>query len=384
MSDGGMMDTVFDTLDHLIGFNTVSSKSNLDLISYLEAFCTNLGAETQRIYGKTQEKCGLIAHFGPHVEGGIILSGHTDVVPTEGQNWTRPDFRLTREDDRFYGRGTTDMKGFLACMLSAAQKSTQHKLQRPLILVFSYDEEIGCIGIQEMRETLPQELGSARLCIVGEPTEMHVTIGHKGKSAYRALCTGEAGHSALAPLFQNALYVAADFTKSLQELQETYKSSGQLDAAYDIPYTTFHIGKLNGGIALNIVPDRAQILFESRYLAQDGSAKVHNDIQAIITRLNDIYTGNAIRCETVFAYPGLDMDDRTEATQFAQKLMGNHALSKVAFGTEAGIFAELGIPTLVCGPGSMTGQGHKPDEYITLEQLMTCEAALFRCVESLT
>ena len=122
------MDTVFDTLDHLIGFNTVSSKSNLDLISYLEAFCTNLGAETQRIYGKTQEKCGLIAHFGPHVEGGIILSGHTDVVPTEGQNWTRPDFRLTREDDRFYGRGTTD-EGLLACMLSAAQKSTQHKLQ---------------------------------------------------------------------------------------------------------------------------------------------------------------------------------------------------------------------------------------------------------------
>ena len=381
------MSLVEETLESLIGFDTVSSKSNLEIIGFIKEFCNRRRAQVDLIPNAAGDKSGLVARFGPAQSGGILLSGHTDVVPIEGQEWERPAFALTRDGYRLYGRGTTDMKGFLACMLSAADLAAKSKLTKPLTLVFSYDEEVGCIGIQEMKSGLEDKIGNPDLCIVGEPTEMHVAVGHKGKTAYRALCLGQAGHSALAPNFVNALFVAADLVDALRKLQLKYKENGAHDAHYDIPFTTFHVGKLSGGRALNIVPDFAEITFESRYLAQDGEARIFADITAVVDNINATYRASlgkdTIRVETVFSYPGLEASETALATQVALGLVGNKKVSKVAFGTEAGIFAELGIPTIVCGPGSMAGQGHKPDEFIALDQLYTCEASLKKSIELL-
>ena len=216
---------------------------------------------------------------------------------------------------------------------------------------------------------------------------MHVAVGHKGKTAYRALCLGQAGHSALAPNFVNALFVAADLVDALRALQLKYKENGAHDVHYDIPFTTFHVGKLSGGRALNIVPDLAEITFESRYLAQDGEARIFTDIITVVDRINATYgnslSEDAIRVETVFSYPGFEVSEAAPETQVALGLVGNKKVSKVAFGTEAGIFANLGIPTIMCGPGSMAGQGHKPDEFITFAQLYSCEASLKKSIELL-
>ena len=381
------MSVVEENLEILVGFDTVSSKSNLEMINYIKEFCGARGGQIDLIPNAVEDKAGLVVRFGPMQSGGILLSGHTDVVPIDGQEWTRPQFDLTREGDRLYGRGTTDMKGFLACMLSAADLAAKSKLTKPLTLVFSYDEEVGCIGIEEMKSVLKAKLRNPKLCIVGEPTEMQVAVGHKGKAAYRAICQGQAGHSALAPNFVNALFVASDMVDALRALQLQYKENGALDAYYDIPFTTFHVGKLSGGRALNIVPDRAEITFESRYLAQDGEARVFADITKAVDGINATYrdalSADAIRLETVFSYPGLDVSETALATQVALGLVANKKISKVSFGTEAGIFAELGIPTVVCGPGSMAGQGHKPDEFITLDQLYSCETSLKQSIEML-
>ena len=381
------MSLVLEVLEKLVGFDTVSSKPNIQIIDYIHDFCRLRGAVVDRIPNKSSEKEGLIARFGPPVDGGVILSGHTDVVPTEGQCWTRPDFQLTRTKNRLYGRGTTDMKGFLACMMSAADYAARFKLIKPLTLIFSYDEELGCLGIQEMTKVLKDKLYAPDVCIVGEPTEMQVAIGHKGKTAFRATCLGQAGHSALAPNFVNALYVATDLIIAIKEIQNKYIANGAYDKNYDVPYTTFHVGKLNGGRALNIVPDTAEIIFESRYLLQDGETRIFDDLKFSIDKINTKYLNrlesSAIKFETVFTYPGLDVANGAFATKIGLGLVENTYTTKVAFGTEAGVFALLGLPTIVCGPGSMAEQGHKPDEYITIDQLLTCETSLKKSVERL-
>ena len=378
------MSLTLETLEKLVEFDTVSSKSNLNLIKYLKDFCAARGAVTRCFFNRNKEKAGLIARFGPNVDGGVIFSGHTDVVPITGQNWTRSPFKLTRESDRLYGRGTTDMKGFLACMLSAADIASNANLIKPLTLIFSYDEELGCFGIQEMKTRLRGELAKTEICVVGEPTEMQVAIGHKGKTAFRAACIGQPGHSALSPKFVNALYVATDFVCALQKIQEDYIGSGSYDDNYDIPYTTFHVGKLAGGRALNIVPDEAKIDFETRYLVLDGESRVIDHIIVALQSINLKYAsrirGPVIRMQKVFSYPGFDVSGKSKVVQTGLSLVAHQTVKKVAFGTEAGVFNEMGIPTIVCGPGSMEGQGHKPDEYISLEQMKSCEIALKKSV----
>ncbi len=382
------MKLVLETLDRLIGFDTVSARSNLSLIGFIEVFCRERGAETRRISGTTSDKYGLIARFGPDREDGILLSGHTDVVPAEGQNWTRPPFALTREGDRLFGRGTTDMKGFLACMLDAADTAARADLTRPLTLLFSYDEEIGCVGIQEMRSELEILLRPQRLCIVGEPTGMQVATGHKGKAALRARCTGQSGHSALAPHFVNALHLASDFVTGLRGVQAWFEENGARDAAYDVPYTTLHAGRMTGGTALNIVPDRAEVIFEYRYLPADGDAAVLSHIEKMADSIATSYAGQwdgaAIAIERMNAYPGLEIAADAQAVRLACDLSPVAGITKMAFGTEAGVISALGIPTVVCGPGSMAGQGHKPDEYIEISQLSACKAMLDRAVGTLT
>ena len=381
------MSQTIEVLERLIGFNSVSARSNLDIIDYIEGFLRERGFRTIRITDPTGQKAGLFAEIGP-ADGGIMLSGHTDVVPVDGQDWTRDPFRLTREGDKLYGRGATDMKGYLAAMLRAADLAVGRDLKEPLKLVFSYDEEIGCVGIQHMKDQLAPLLGTPRACIVGEPTEMQVAIGHKGKAAIRAVCNGQNGHSAMAPMFVNALHLASDFVSELRGIQGYLASHGAQDDAYDVPYSTVHIGKLSGGMALNIVPDYAELTFEYRHLAADAPDGIMDQIREAALRVAEpyhkVFPAAEITLERYNAYPGLDVSADAPVVTLAQRLAANQHVTKVAFGTEAGVFDDLGINTIVCGPGSMAGQGHKPDEYVTADQLAACDHMMDRILVDIT
>ena len=381
------MTSTLDILDKLVGFDTVSSKSNRELALYAEEFLQARGFQVHRITDPGGDKLGLYAERGPDGDG-VLLSAHTDVVPVDGQPWTRDPFRLTREGDRVYGRGTTDMKGYVASVLSLADRAAKVNLREPLKIALSYDEEVGCVGIQQMLDRLAPMMGQPRACFVGEPTEMQVAVGHKGKAALRAVCHGQSGHSALAPKFVNAVYLATDFVEDLRKLQQIYATSGHSDPAYSVPYTTFHVGMLSGGKALNIVPDRAELTFEYRHLAADRGQEILDHIIAAADRVGRKYQAQfaqaCVEVEQYNAYPGLEVADTDAVVPYAQKLAQRNTTTKVAFGTEAGFFSELGIPTVVCGPGSMEGQGHKPDEYLELGELAACDAMMDRILKDLS
>lgn len=372
-----------DILDRLIAFDTVSNRSNLDLISYVEDFLRARRFRVHRIPDLTEEKAGLYAEIGPQTDGGILLSAHSDVVPVEGQVWSRPPFQLTRDGDRLFGRGTTDMKGFLAEMLGVADLASGKTLKAPLKLLISYDEEIGCVGIGRMKDRLKPLLRCPELAIVGEPTEMQVAIGHKGKRAYKAQITGQAGHSALAPRFVSALHIAVDYVASLRALQDGLEQNGSRDDSYDVPYSTIHVGRMRSGSVLNIVPDSAEILFEFRHLAEDDPDCLARKITEAVDAVTAHYAQPAsIKLHPLAAYPGL----ATPVTSGAVTSVLNWSSGqtcKVAFGTEAGFLSDLGIPTVVCGPGSMADQGHKPDEYISQTQLIKCSQMLVKAVGQL-
>ena len=375
------MSQTLEILDRLIAFPSVSSASNLDIVDYIDDFLKTCGFAVHRVPDETGQKAGLYASIGP--EGaGVLLSAHTDVVPVTGQDWTCDPFRLTQSGDKVYGRGTTDMKGYLASVMAAASRASNLALREPLKIAFSYDEEVGCIGIRHMIGDLERMIGLPRVCFVGEPTEMRVAIGHKGKAALRAVCHGQSGHSALAPHFLNALHLAADFVGELRALQTGLMETGGRDPAYDIPYSTIHVGQLSGGTALNIVPDRAEILFEYRHLAEDRAEDIYAAIGQGAARVEAAYqTGSAqarIDVDQYNSYPGLTLAETAKVVPYAQMLAQSQGTIKVPFGTEAGFFGGLGIPTVVCGPGSMAGQGHKPDEYIALSQLAACDAMMDR------
>ncbi|KUP90824.1 acetylornithine deacetylase [Tritonibacter horizontis] len=381
------MSRTLQILDRLIGFDTVSAKSNLALVDYVQAFLSNLGFTVHRLASPCGQKAGLFASLGPAGKG-VLLSAHSDVVPVDGQSWSRDPFRLTLDRDRAYGRGTTDMKGYLACVLALAERAAGVALAEPLKIALSYDEEVGCVGVQHMSGDLERSIGLPRACIVGEPTEMQVAIGHKGKGSLSAVCHGQSGHSALAPRFLNALHVAGDFLAELRKIQDTLAMVGAQDSAYDIPYSTVHVGRMRGGEALNIVPVRAEILFEYRHLPAD-------DPKGILSRIQDsaqmVRAAHRLRFETadieihpINSYPGLEISPKAEVTRLVQGLVHSDQTIKVAFGTEAGVFAGLGIPTVVCGPGSMTGQGHKADEFIAVAQLAECDRMMDRLLAELT
>jgi len=367
-----------DILAQLISFPTVSADSNLALIDYVEDLLKTAGFETCRLADPELPKAGLMARIGPKGPGGVMLSAHSDVVPVEGQDWTRPPFDMTRADGRIYGRGSTDMKGFLASALSLAERAGEAPLAQPLMLAISYDEEVGCQGIRKMIPGVEALGWRPDLCIVGEPTSMHPAIGHKGKAAFRAICHGEAGHSALAPRFVNALHLAADVLTALRALQDEYASSGSQDAAYDIAYSTVHAGTMQGGTALNIVPDHAEIAFELRHLPTDQR-------EAFETRLaRQIGNTAGIEITCTNTYPGLEVSPDAPEVAWVAALCGSKTAIKVAFGTEAGFFTELGIPTVVCGPGDMAGQGHKADEYLEEAQLAACDGMMDRLLAELS
>ena len=374
-----MTDTL-EILDRLVAFDTASDRSNLALIGYVEEFLKVRGFRVARLEDPDEPKAGLFAEIGPQGDG-ILLSAHSDVVPVEGQDWTRAPFRLSEESGRLFGRGTTDMKGFVASMLSAADAASRMDLKEPLKLVLSYDEEVGCVGIARMIDRLVPLMGRPRAAIVGEPTGMRVATGHKGKQGFRAVIGGRAGHSALAPRFVNALHVATDFVQVLREMQRDLERTGARDEAYDVPCSTVHVGMLSGGRALNIVPDRAEMTFEFRHLAEDDPAELYHRIEAAAAGVVAGHgAGAEIRISALAGYPGLATSPDAPVVGLVEGL-AQAGRTKIAFGTEAGVFDKAGIPTVVCGPGSMEGQGHKADEYVTAEQLAACDVMLSRLLD---
>ncbi len=367
-------------LRDLIAFPTISADSNLALITYCADLLQDAGAQVTLIKDATGQKANLYATIGPQDRPGVLLSGHTDVVPVTGQDWTVPPFALTERDNLLYGRGTADMKGFVACALSAARKASRMDLATPLHLALSYDEEIGCVGVRSLIDMLADAPFRPQFCIVGEPTGMQVATGHKGKTAARVVTKGRAGHSALAPNALNAIHMACDMIGAIRDIQSQIAENGARDTDYDIPYTTLHAGNIKGGVALNIVPHEASFEFEIRNLTNDDPPA----ILALIKTRRDAYLGTLrerfpeadITIDITNSYPPLGTDPDGAVTHLVKSLSGANATIKVAFGTEGGLFSDrLGVPTVVCGPGSME-QGHKPDEFISTAQLSACDAML--------
>ena len=375
----------------LINFDTVSAKPNIALMGYVVALLAEAGIDATLIPDPSGTKANLYATVGPGA-GGVMLSGHTDVVPVEGQTWTYPPFDLTEEHGRLYGRGAADMKGFcaaaIATMIAAGERTKVGRpLAVPLHLALSYDEEIGCMGVRSLITMLQSAPIRPRFCIVGEPTGMQVATGHKGKIALRATCIGREGHSALAPMALNALHLAADFITAVRALQADVARNGVQDGDYDVPYTTLHVGKMAGGVQVNIVPNTATLDFEIRSVAEDDPevliTRLRQAAEGICAPLRPTFPEAAITIERQWDYPGLGTRSDAAVVSFVKALTGANGTMKVAFGTEGGLFdARLGIPTVICGPGSMA-QGHKPDEYVSIEQMARCEAMMMALLDQL-
>lgn len=363
-------------LERLIGFDTTSYRSNLQLIDFAADLLSGLGASVRYTYDDAREKANLFATIGPDDQPGIVLSGHTDVVPVDGQDWSSDPFRARIADGRVYGRGAADMKGFIAVCLALAPEIAARKLARPVHFAFSYDEEIGCVGVRGLIRDLSTLPVRPRLCIVGEPTEMKVIIGHKGKKSVIAHVHGKECHSALNHKGVNAVEVAAEMVAFLRALQRRIRDDGPFDHGYDPPYTTIHTGVMKGGTALNIVPKDCSFEFEIRNLPEHDPeglmAELRGFAQDLVPEMLAVDPACGITFDEYNTTAGLFTRADDEAAMLACRLTGNNDTAKVSFTTEAGLFHDSGISTVVCGPGSIL-QAHKPDEWIALNQLSRCE-----------
>ncbi|MBS0896461.1 acetylornithine deacetylase [Pantoea dispersa] len=369
-------------LEHLVAFDTTSRESNLALIDFCWRYLSGLGVTCELMHNAERSKANLYARLGPAGSGGVMLSGHSDVVPVDGQTWTVPPFALTERDGKLYGRGTADMKGFLACMLAAVPHFLAQPLRQPLHLAISYDEEVGCLGVRSLVKALAQRSDRPAICLIGEPTELRPVLGHKGKLAMRCEVQGAACHSAYAPQGVNAIEYAAKLIQRLTVIGERLAAPERQDARFDPPFSTVQTGVIHGGRALNIVPDACSFDFEVRTLPQEDAQQVAEELvayaqQTLEPQMRAVQPASAIRFSPLSAYPGLDTAAHSSAAQLIARLCGSDSFSTVAFGTEGGLFAAAGIPCVVCGPGSME-QGHKPDEFITLAQLDACDSLLRR------
>ncbi len=375
-----------DLLDRLVAFATVSRDPNRPLIDWAADLLDAAGARVEIHPDETGGKASLFAAVGPDGPGGLLLSGHSDVVPVDGQTWRTDPFRAVLAEGRVHGRGTADMKGFLACALEAMLRAATAPPNRPLMLAISHDEEIGCVGVRPMLRQLSARGLRPDLVLVGEPTGMALATGHKGKLAARLRCTGVAAHSALAPTGLNAIHLAADFLAVLRAEQTRLETEGARDDDHGIPYTTLHAGVIAGGTALNIVPERCDLDFEIRNVAAEPIQPILDRLFAEAERIRAAEAGRfpAARAEIAVTnvYPGLGTPPDLPALKALKALVGE-AHHKVDFGTEGGLFHEaLGVPVAICGPGFME-QGHKADEYVALDQLERCRQVLAALVGGL-
>lgn len=374
-------------LAELVAFDTVSDKSNLPLIAFVEAYFRDLGVTTRRIPNATGDKAALLATIGPDVDGGVVLSGHTDVVPVTGQAWSGDPFRLREIDGRLYGRGACDMKGFDAAVLAMAPVFQAAALRRPIHILLSYDEETSCLGSVDVISRFGVDLPRPGMVIVGEPTLMQVADAHKGVATFETRVTGVDAHSANARLGANAISAACEIVAEIDRLGRELESPEFSDPRFDPPYSTFHVGVIHGGTARNILARECVFQWEFRGLpnmtAGEALARVQSFIDTVaLPRLRRHLSTPKIETIMDVDVPGLRADTESIAAAQALVLAGSNRTIAVSYATEAGHFQRGGLPTIVCGPGSID-QAHKPDEYLEVSQLFECIGFLDRLVNSL-
>ena len=374
-------------LARLIGFDTTSTTSNLELIDFIRNYLDDYSIKSQLVHNEDKTCANLYATIGPNDIGGVMLSGHTDVVPTSGQNWNSDPYQMKTDDRLLYGRGSCDMKGFIACTLAGVPHMATQGLQTPVHLAFSYDEEIGCVGVKKLIDAMQGFEVKPHIGLIGEPTDMKMVIGHKGKAAFRVSFSGASCHSAYITNGVNAVEFAAELISFIRKMNQTVQQRNMIDEGYSVPHSTFHVGNINGGTALNIVPKQCDFEFEIRNLPQDELDALVHEIRhyatdVLLPEMRSRFEESDIQFTPISNYPGLNTDAESNAIDYTRSINPiNEIGDNVSFGTEAGLFdQQLGINSVVCGPGSID-QAHKPDEYVSRQQMQYCDQMIENLVQ---
>lgn len=365
----------------LVRMNTVSANSNLQLIDLAQSHLAALGVKSRITYNAERTKANLFATLGEGKPAGVIISGHTDTVPWDGQDWSVDPLSATVKDERLYGRGSADMKSFIAIALSNAGRFLESDSPFAVHFAFSYEEEIGCFGVKELIADMRDAGIKPIACIVGEPTSMVPAIAHKGVYRYRCCVRGKEAHSSLTPHSVNAIEMAARVVGKVRDMAEGFERSEPRYEGFDVPFSTASVGQFHGGIADNVVPRDAEFRYEFRDLPTADAKKMQDAIVSyagsLEASMKKVAPDAGFRFETICEIPSFLGAAGDPVTQLAQRLSGEERTTLVAFGTEAGLFKNAGIPTVVCGPGSIN-QAHQPDEFVSLEQLGRCELFMER------
>lgn len=380
------LDEAVALLGDLIAYPTVSADPNLDLIADLAERLTGIGAVVELVHDSTGSKASLFARLGPDVAGGVLLSGHTDVVPVTDQAWTSDPFVMRADAGRLYGRGSCDMKGFIACCLSLGARLNPAELSRPLFFAFTYDEEVGCIGARQLVEHLKDREVLPALAIIGEPTEMRVIEGHKGCCEYTTVFSGLEGHGSAPDLGVNAIEFATRYATRLLNLREALKSRAPDTSPFDPPWTTINLGRISGGAAHNVIANHAELEWEMRPVQSADAQYVKADLKhyvatTLLPEMRAVHPDAEIATQVIGEVAGLEPAEENRARDILMELTGANRAETVPFGTEAGLFQSLGIQAVVCGPGSIQ-QAHKADEFVEATQLEACLDMLERLVRT--
>jgi acetylornithine deacetylase len=375
----------YDLIRRLVAFPTVSRDSNLELIEWVRGYVESHGATTALTYDDDRRKANLWVTFaardGNATTGGIVLSGHTDVVPVDGQPWDTDPFTVTHTDGRLYGRGVTDMKSFSAIGLAFAPRFLARGLKRPLHFALSYDEEIGCIGVRRLIADIVSHGIRPMGCIIGEPTGMELVVAHKGKMSWRCRVRGREAHSSLTPRGVNAVQIACEIVAYIARRAREFRDGGPHDEAYDVPFSTAHVGIMRGGTALNIVPRDCSFEFELRHLPLDDPEAFFADVKTFAERfvpeMHRVDPSTYIEFDHLSTLPGFDTHHDSDVIALGKACNGTHEFGKVSFGSEAALFHNAAVPAVLCGPGHIE-QAHQPNEWVGLDQLARCEAFMER------
>jgi acetylornithine deacetylase len=376
-------------IERLIAFNTVSRDSNLGLIEWARDYLQGCGAKTRLTYDANGKKANLFATLGDSQKAGLILSGHTDVVPVDGQNWDTDPFVATERDGRLYARGSADMKGFIGIILARAPQFVtalnQQRLDAPLHFALSYDEEGGCLGVRGLIRDLQENGIKPAGCIVGEPTSMQPIIAHKGTHRFRCAVHGREAHSSYVTHGVNAIEYAARLVVFIRQLADRLAQIEQRDYGFTVPYSTLSTGLIQGGIAANVVPKDCVFHFDMRTLPQASPEALYQEIrryaEALAAEMRKIDADSGIELQWVSQTVGLAAAESDAIVQWAMQLSKNTTVGKVSYGTEAGLFQKMGVPTVICGPGDIA-EAHRPNEFVALDQLAQCENFIDRILES--
>jgi len=379
------MATPIEMLEKLVSFDTTSSKSNLALIEYVQDVLKDHGVASTLVPNEEGTKANLWATIGPEQEGGVCLSGHTDVVPVDGQPWDTDPFTLTKKGSRYYGRGTCDMKAFPATALALLPEMVAKPLARPIHFAFSYDEEVGCLGAPKMIAKIGQSLPRPSVVIIGEPTDMKVVSAHKGMWFFRTVVTGKEAHSSQTHRGVSAVMIAARLIAKLDEMAKARAAAADPDCKFEPPYSSIHVGMVQGGTAPNIISRHCEFVCDIRNLPDDFPEDIQKEYEAwiaaeILPEMHAIDPTTSVTVTTENAVVGLREDRESEAEQLVRQLMGDNDTNFVPYGTEAGQFQQAGMAAVVCGPGSID-QAHQPNEFVEESQVASCETMLRKLID---